>query len=458
MQIRTKLTLQFSVMVSVIVLITFVTIYYLTVEFAERDFYRRLREKAITSAILLIKVEQVDSALLQVIDRAKRDNLYRETVHVFDQENKELYFSGDTIKLDITPNILDRIRMSQEFHFQEKGFQLMGVLFKDGSNQYVSVVGAIDIHGQRRLSNQRTVLVIAFFILVAVTLAAGWIYSGRALRPLQRIMDDVESISPQNLDQRLKEGKHQDEMGKLIFIFNKLLDRISNAFKLQKMFVSNVSHELKNPLTNITSQLEVTLLKERSKEEYRSTIESVLEDIKGLNMLSNSLLELARLSRNSDSFSMSKLRLDEILWDARDTVTSIDTRYQVEIEIRDMPEEENMLYVEGNPYLLKTAFQNIIENACKFSSDMLAKVLLTIKGEYLEVQVSDRGPGIGEKDIGHVFEPFFRTDATSKVGGYGIGLSLCNRIISIHKGKIKIDSKLGAGTTVAVQLKVAASF
>lgn len=455
MQIRTRLTLQFSVLVSAIVLITFFIIYSLTLEFSERDFYRRLREKAITSAILLIKVDQIDSALLQVIDRAKRDNFYRETVHVFDQENKELYFSGDTVKLDITPEILDLIRANQEYHFILKGFQLNGVLFKDGSNQYASVVGAIDIHGQRRLSYQKTILIIAFLILTAVVLASGWIYSGRALRPLQRIMDDVESISPQNLDQRLKEGKHQDEMGKLIFIFNKLLDRIANAFKLQKMFVSNVSHELKNPLTNITSQLEVTLLKERSKEEYRETIESVLEDIKSLNLLSNSLLELARLSRDSDSFTMSHQRLDEILWEARDSVKSIDSEYRVEIDIKDMPEDESKLYVEGNPYLLKTAFQNVIENACKFASDKKASVTLTITGDHLVVQVKDHGPGIDDKDINHVFEPFFRTDATSKVRGYGIGLSLCSRIISIHKGKIDIQSNQGQGTIVTIKLKIA---
>lgn len=454
MQIRTRLTLQFSVLVSAIVLITFFIIYSLTYEFAERDFYRRLREKAITSAILLIKVDQVDSALLQVIDRAKRDNFYRETVHVFDQENKELYFSGDTVKLDITPEILEMVRANQEYHFIQKGFQLNGILFKDGSNQYASIVGAIDIHSQRRLSYQKTILIIAFLILTAVVLAAGWVYSGRALRPLQRIMDDVESISPQNLDQRLKEGKHQDEMGKLIFIFNKLLDRIANAFKLQKMFVSNVSHELKNPLTNITSQLEVTLLKERSKEEYHETIESVLEDIKSLNLLSNSLLELARLTRDSDSFTMSRQRLDEILWEARDSVKSIDPEYRVEIDIKDMPEDESKLYVEGNPYLLKTAFQNVIENACKFSSDKMASVILSIKDDHLVVQVKDQGPGIDDKDISHVFEPFFRTDATSKIRGYGIGLSLCSRIISIHKGKIEISSTQGEGTLVIIKLKI----
>ena len=265
-------------------------------------------------------------------------------------------------------------------------------------------------------------------------------------------MDEVKRISPQNLDQRLKESPYEDEMGKLILIFNELLGRIAKAFQLQKMFVSNVSHELKNPLTNITSQLEVTLLKERSIEEYRETIESVLEDIRGLNQLSNSLLELARLTREQDSFTMTRVRLDEIIWDVRDFVSTIDPTYRVEVSIHEMPEDENKLTVLGNPYLLKIAFQNIVENACKFAPDKSAKVTLTLVKNELIVEVSDQGPGIEKKDLNNVFEPFFRTDATSKIKGYGIGLPLSHRILSIHKGRIELDSSPGKGTIVRVAL------
>jgi methyl-accepting chemotaxis protein len=147
------------------------------------------------------------------------DNFYREAVHVFNQEDKEIYFSGDTVTLPITPEILSEIRKRNEYQFELNGFHLNGILFKDGDNNYASIVAAIDIHGMRRLTYLKTILSVAFFILSGVVLAAGWVYSGRALKPLQRIMDDVESLSPQNLDQRLKEGKHQDEMGKLIFYF-----------------------------------------------------------------------------------------------------------------------------------------------------------------------------------------------------------------------------------------------
>ncbi len=195
-------------------------------------------------------------------------------------------------------------------------------MFRDKGFDYVVVAAAVDINWTARLKDLQTLLTVAYLIVIAVVFISGWIYSGRALRPIKRIMDEVKGISPQNLDQRLKESPYEDEMGKLILIFNELLERIAKAFQLQKMFVSNVSHELKNPLTNITSQLEVTLLKERSKEDYHQTIESVLEDIRGLNQLSNSLLELARLTREQDSFTMTRVRLDEIIWDVRDFMST----------------------------------------------------------------------------------------------------------------------------------------
>jgi signal transduction histidine kinase len=457
-QIRTRLTLQFSLLVGSIVLVTFLAIFLLTIEFSERDFTRRLREKAITAAVLLIKVQEIDTTLLQVIDRAKRDNLYRENVRIYNSEDKQIYFSGDTARLTIQPEILNTVRKQSDYRFELNGFKMMGVLFNDIEKDYVVVVGAIDIHGARRLSYLRTLLTASYLILMAIVALAGWVYSGRALKPLKRIMDEVQSISPKNLDQRLKESSYRDEMGNLIMIFNELLDRIAKAFQLQKMFVSNVSHELKNPLTNITSQLEVTLFKDRTKEEYRETIESVLEDIQGINQLSNSLLELARLTRDGDSFTMTRIRLDDIIWEVRDFVNSFDPAFRIDVNIFNLPEEEDKLYVDGNPYLLKTAFQNIIENACKFSPDKKAIVSLSQMDNELVITIADHGPGIDQKDLKHVFEPFFRTNASSKIRGYGIGLSLSQRIISIHKGTIELSSQPGQGTEVVVKLTIAKAF
>lgn len=454
MQIRTRLTLQFTVLVTAIVLLSFFLIYYMWNQLIEREFDKRLREKGITLAVLLLKVNQIDSTLLTVIDRAKADNLYRENIVVLDSLDRMLFVNTDKFELTVDTALFRRIRKEREVRFHQGEFNVLGFMFRERGD-YTVIAGAVNREGLQRLADLRTLLITLFVVMVVFVGFAGWVYSGRALRPIQKVMSEVEGISPQDLSKRLHDTGQPDEIGKLVAIFNGMLSRVEGAFSLQKTFVANVSHELKNPLTKVTSQLEVTLLNERDKVEYQSTIASVLEDIKELNQMSNSLLELAQLSRGDSSFSMTPVRLDEILWEVRERLEAGESSYHVIIELRDLPEDESQLNVNGNPHLLKTALRNVIENACKFSPEKKAQVVLTCHEERLVVAVIDRGPGIGEHDLQRVFEPFFRADATSRTKGYGIGLSLTQRIITLHKGTIEIDSKEGKGTMVRVTFPIA---
>jgi len=450
MQIRTKLTLQFTLSVSGMLILSFVTLFILVKQHTVDDFQNRLKEKAITSAILLLKVEQVDSTLLKAIDLSKKDFLHRENISIFDDQNKEVYTSNDTILFDAPSPLLEKIRRIGEVRFTKNEFEVVGIPFKDRSKQYIILAEAVDKDGRWRLKDLKKLLYTIIFVMIGLGAAAGWFYAGRALKPLKKVMGEVQSISTIDLSQRLAENINPDEIGKLVVIFNHLLSRIENAFNLQKTFVTNVSHELKNPLTTITSQLEVTLLKDRPSAEYREIIHSVLGDIQELNQLSNSLLDLASLSQRNINIPTSPVRIDEILWEVRESVQAINLNYKVDIHTLTMPADEQDLYLEANSYLIKTALQNLIENACKFSDDKRATVsLICSKGE-LEIRIFDNGPGIDKKELEYIFQPFYRSNNTSKVKGHGIGLSLSQRIIDLHKGVVEIDSTLGHGTQVTV--------
>jgi signal transduction histidine kinase len=456
-QIRSRLTFQFTVLVTAIVLLSFFFVYFFFSQLIERDFDKRLREKGITTAVLLIKVAQVDSAFIRILDRAKADILFKENIVVLDTADRMIYVNTENFELHIDTLLFSQIRRNQEVRFHQDEFNVVGFMFRD-KGEYVVIAGAINREGKQRLNDLRTLLITLFVVMVVFVALAGYVYSGRALRPIQKVMTEVEQISPLDLSKRMQERSQPDEIGKLITIFNRMLGRVEDAFSVQKTFVANVSHELKNPLTKITSQLEVTLLNERDNQEYRETIGSVLEDIKEINQLSNSLLELAQLSRTDSSFSMDRVRLDEILWELRESVEALDPAYEVKFEIRDLPEDESRLYIEGNPHLIKTALRNVIENACKFSSERTAYLLLTCEPRGLVVTVRDKGPGIEEKDLGQVFEPFYRAQTTSKTKGYGIGLSLSQRIIALHKGQIAIESVPGEGTIVRAVFPYAGEF
>ena len=439
-------------LVGTIVLISFLVIYALTHQFIRQEFYSRLNDKAVTSAILLLKVQEVDSTLLKAIDRAKRDMLNQQFIKIYNPEGELLYNSADSVLFTLSPTYLTQIKTNRQIQFERGPYEMIGIKFRDQNRDYIVVGGAVDTGGQQQLKNLKRLLIVLFVIMMLIVSYAGWVFSARALRPINKVISDVKNLSPNNLGLRLTPAAQQDEIGKLISIINEQLARIEAAFNLQKMFVANVSHELNNPLTKITSQLEVTLFKPRPLEEYQKTIESVLEDIRELNQLSASLLELARIAQNENTFVRQQVRLDEILWDVRDSLQAMDPRYVVNVEIRDMPDDDRQLCVMGNPYLMKVALRNIAENACKFSANHRAQVTLQRADDCLVVSIADKGIGMKQADVAHIFQPFYRTDASSKIKGHGVGLSLSHRIIAIHHGQIHVDSSLGVGTLVTVSL------
>jgi signal transduction histidine kinase len=127
--------------------------------------------------------------------------------------------------------------------------------------------------------------------------------------------------------------------------------------------------------------------------------------------------------------------------------------YHVKLAFDEMPEEEESLLVFGNEALLLTAIKNIVINACKYAPDHQASVSLNIRDNEIFVSVTDTGPGISTAENEKIFQPFYRIEESrSNTGGFGLGLSLANRIVKIHKGHISIHSTVGTGTTFTIQL------
>ncbi|KAA0993598.1 sensor histidine kinase [Dyadobacter aurulentus] len=453
MQIRTRLTVQFSLLVSGILLITFLAIYFFSYYNVTEDFYDRLRSKAKSQAELLLKVPQVNTEVLKALDETNRDLIYDENTFIFDEKNRLIY-SNPTIpqskSLHVSNYWLDEIRKAGQIRYTDGDFKVVGLYYNYPFGRAVVMLGAKDLYGQANLSNLSTLLTVLFFIVTFIVTIVGWIFSKRALRPISKVMNSVEGILPQKLDMRLEVPNQKDEIGRLTTTFNKLLDRIETAFKMQKIFVANVSHELKNPLTKIRSQLEVSMLKERDPQEYRVTIASVLEDIDELAQLSNTLLDLAKVSEHQRELLTEIVRVDELLLDCRLNLAQANPFYNIVLNFDELPEDDTWLEVTGNSTLLKTAFLNLMDNACKFSDNHSVNINLQPSSKRLTVSFSDQGKGIPKDDQGLVFQPFYRSDNTANIKGYGIGLSLVDRIVKLHNGTISIHPNQPKGTTFRV--------
>ncbi len=456
MQIRTRLTLQFLGIVATIVFMSLVAVYYISANYIQKSFRYRLKDKAITAAATAAQLNsgdaRIDSSTIKIIDRAKKDVLYKEHVAVFDSTNLEVYANNEIFAFDKPDLWLKLVREKKERNFYIGDYEVVGVYYLDPicGYQYVALAGAIDNFGLRELANLRKTLSIVFIIIAMAAAGSGWFFAGRALSPISKVVSQVDSITASNLSQRLETPENQDEIALLTSTFNKMLNRIENAFNIQKTFVANSSHELKNLLTVITSQLEVSIRKERSAEEYKSTLTSVLEDIKNLNEVSIRLLELAKISGDESLINMEEVRIDDVLWAARADTLKRNSQNRVVIRFDEMPEDDDVLHLQGNEALLKTALLNLMENACKFSDNHEVVVSLKANHYVTILEFTDKGIGIPSEELPYIFEPFYRAHNTRTVKGHGIGLSLVQRIIKIHGGMIEVSSTVGERTTFKI--------
>lgn len=451
MNIRNKLTLLFIVIVAIIITIASISIYYSSADYRQDDFYSRLMNKAINTAKLLIEVEEVDASLLRRIERDNPLSLPKEKIIIYNYKNEILFSTDEEKELVIDNQLLDKIRLEDQVRFTQGEFEVLGFLFSDEFDRFVVVTGATDIYGLKKLQNLRLILIIVFCASIVVVTIAGFIYSGRALKPISRVVANVQDISISSLDVRLDEGNGKDEIAQLAHTFNEMLERLERAFKTQKNFIANASHELRTPLTAITGQLEVLLMKDRTTEEYKVAVQSILEDIKNLNSISNRLLLLAQASNFDNEKQLEPLRIDELLWQVREELIKHSKEYKIEISLSDSVDDGH-LSVMGDAQLMKTAISNVIENGCKYSPDHTVQVSLNADEEFLWLKFKDEGIGISPEDLKIVTEPFQRGKNANKIKGHGIGLSLVAAIVKMHNATLEIQSHLNQGTEVKIKM------
>jgi signal transduction histidine kinase len=248
----------------------------------------------------------------------------------------------------------------------------------------------------------------------------------------------------------------KDEWNYLTETLNELLDRLQQSFEMQRRFISSASHELSTPLTSISSQLEVALQRTRSAGEYQKVMQSVYQDVHHLGKLIQTLLAFATISDIKGGIEINSIRIDEILMQIPGEIAKMNQEYIVKLDFDQLPENVEKLLVFGNAELLLTAVRNVVTNACKYSPDHLAKIKLTVESDQIIIAVRDNGKGISENNLKNIFQPFYRTEDSKSIAGFGVGLPLAYRIIKLHKGKIKVDSIVGKGTTVSIQLSMLA--
>lgn len=452
MPVRLRITLLFTILVMVILGLSFGTIYYFSRVSRERTIKLRLTNRAITTARLLAHREAFNDVIVRRIDSLTTLSLKKKIVQAYDYKNNKIYsyseVEGDT--LEISEDILNDARVNKIHFFKAGDKEAIAYHYSDSIGRIVVVSAAEDVDGKQILHTLFNILSLSFLIGTGLVLMGGYIFSRSLLKPIKKITADVEDISAQNLARRINAGSTRDEWHQLATTLNQLLNRLQESFEIQRRFISNASHELSTPLTSISSQLEVSLQRERTAEEYKKVMQSIHQDVHQMNKLTQVLLEFAKASGNKGGLEIDLIRVDEIVLRLPAEIAKMNPKYSILLAFEELPEDEKKLLLPGNEALMLTAIKNIVINACKYSSDHQATIKLAVKEEKIVITISDKGKGVPHEALKKIFQPFYRVEENITGEGFGLGLSLADRIIKLHKGSIEVNSLLNKGTTFTI--------
>jgi signal transduction histidine kinase len=447
MNIKIRLSLQFTLIVTGILLFFSVLVYYFSYSSQLARFRKDLLDGAKNTAILLINVAEVDSSLLKKIHQSTI-SWEKEEIALTDSSFNLVYGNNIQYLSDEVMQINSNNGDINFFSFGEKD----GVCYKHNfkNKTYNVFVMAFDNTRPENLSELRGILLWSILFSIWLSVLLSYFFSKKAIQPISRLIKSVKNINSLRLNTRLNEGNRKDEIDQLAITFNEMLTDLEIAFKNQEDFVSNASHELRTPLTVMIGESDYLLNNERKKEDYVNHIKGLISDLKKLNELINSLLQLAQINRDKN-ISLSSVRIDEIVFHA---IQQVKTKYHGRKIIPKIqyPENGNDLLIKGNPGLLEIAIKNLLDNACKFSNeDVNVEFLLT--DNFINIIISDKGVGIPSNELDSIYRPFKRASNVKFKSGFGIGLSLVAKIMELHDAALSVYSTENEGTRFELLFK-----
>ena len=320
----------------------------------------------------------------------------------------------------------------------------------------------------------------SLIITVLLALLGGvvtYFISGHALRPIREFSDKIEEVQAQNLSDSRIEENNVKELNQLGISYNKMLERLSEAFEIQRQFTANAAHELRTPLALIQAQLDLyhTTSHPECDAATQETIQMVTEQNERLSKLVRTLLDMSELQTvaRNEKIEMQGL-IEEVLADLeplaqeknieliQKTQNSSDGRTDgteesllVACSVNSNEKPEDELILTGSDILIYRMIYNLVENAIKYNR-VDGTVTVSAEREKNEVvlTVADTGNGIDETFREQIFEPFFRVDKSRsrELGGVGLGLALVREIVRVHDGKIEVRGNEQGGTSFEVRM------
>jgi heavy metal sensor kinase len=320
-----------------------------------------------------------------------------------------------------------------------------------GGTSYRIVVAAPLEPIRAQLAVLRRTIAIGLPLALALAAAGAWLLATRALRPLRSMAEQAHRITENSLDTRIALADAVSELDMVVGSFNDLLGRLDRSFATMRRFVADASHELRTPVSVIRGEADVALSRERRPEEYRQSLEIILDESRRVSTLIDDLLSLARADSGRVRIQTHEFYLNELLAECCRSMCRPAAARNLALEALPAPDFQ----YRGDEELLRRLILNLLDNAIRYTPPGgRITVGLEVSAAGARIRVADTGIGIPPEDATRVFERFYRTDEarSREAGGFGLGLSIVKWIAEAHRGVVECASAPGAGSVFTVTL------
>lgn len=305
------------------------------------------------------------------------------------------------------------------------------------------------ILGMEKQLRQKAMVFIMLIVIVVALIA--FLYSKKITKPLNSMANTIDHLTQGYMDEEVSVQGYS-EIAKISDAVNRLIRRMKALESSRQEFVSNVSHELKTPITSMKVLADSLLTQESVPNEmYREFLVDINDEIERENKIINDLLSLVKLDKAAGEMKIAEMNINDLLETILKRLKPIANRRNIELVF----ESFRPVSAEVDEVKLSLAVSNLIENAIKYNiDDGWVRVSLNADHKYFYIKVSDSGIGIPEEEQNHIFDRFYRVDKarSRETGGTGLGLAITKNAVLLHKGAIKVYSKENEGTTFTVRI------
>jgi heavy metal sensor kinase len=284
-------------------------------------------------------------------------------------------------------------------------------------------------------------------LTIIVTGVTGVFLVQLTLKPVHQMISTINQIKAENLKLRLNIPGTKDEIAALAKTFNDMIGRLDESFTSQRQFMEDISHELKTPLSVLKGELEVTLKRIRSSQEYEMTLQSSLEEVNRLARIVENLLVLARFDAKTTALQTMPLDISLLIKESIEDMNMLAAQKQITLQFN----RAHTSAILADKYQIKRLILNLLDNAIKYTpTGGRISVDLRQQEHTVDIDISDTGIGIPENDLLFIFDRFYRVDKSRSSSGFGLGLSIAKSIVQAHGGTIEAKPNIPQGTVFTI--------